>query len=546
MPKNQSRKRVRDDATVAGWGEHPDSAFVALGLSREQVVAAQRDLVGTIVMPWDTAYDDTRMLSNVVFDPTPVMIVRCATEADVTVALRLAAGSNLPFTVRSGGHCTAGFSGGFGVMIDVKALDSITIDTASMRAVVGTGCDMATLNQALELHGVHVPGGECDDVCVGGFVQGGGLGFTSTSFGMSCDNVVEARVMLADGSIIVANAGQNADLLWALCGGTGGNFGVLLTVTFRLRPLGQVGGFSVAWRIDSPAGVDQAVAVMQMLQQQWFGANDPFDGALNLQVLMLWQTIVDPTQPPLPAAVCTFMVRGLWTGDPARLDSVIAPLQKMDGAVLQFTLVDSYVKVLDALLGNPQDQPVLPDGWGMPNEEKQSRYVAQDLTADQWSSIVTYFSTKSPDQYSYAYLEVYGGAINALPIETNAFVHRTSLYDAVLDVFWYRPIDRPAAEAFLAGWVALLDAVGNGEVYQNYPSLKIEDYPLAYWGSALAGLVGVKQKYDPTGRFAFAQQVPRSLPPDAPTDVPPLIAAALATDIDRRGGTPAPPGVRGG
>src|SRR5256885_9847640 len=247
MPVNFSRKRMRDRELLARWQNYPDSVFDKLGISRQAVETAQAGLQGHIVMPGDSSYDADRVLTNPVFDSYPSMIVYCKVESDVQIALNLARSSRAPFTVRSGGHCTAGFSAGAGVLIDVKALDSIAVDTVNQIATVGCGCSFGHLYPTLQAQGLHVPGGECPDVCVGGFVQGGGYGFTSVTFGMNCDNVIDMRVMLADGRIVVASASSNYDLWWAMRGGTGGNFGILLSVRYQLRPLGNVFGWALAW-----------------------------------------------------------------------------------------------------------------------------------------------------------------------------------------------------------------------------------------------------------------------------------------------------------
>ncbi|MFO1141230.1 MAG: FAD-binding protein [Amaricoccus sp.] len=536
MPKNYSRKDSRDAALIAGWRARPEREFTDLGLRREALEAAQLAMIGRIILPGDADYDQERLLSNPAFNPFPALIVMCEVEGDVAIGLAIGERAPMSFTVRSGGHCTAGFSSGYGVLIDVSGLDSIHIDVASMQAVVGAGCNFGALNKALDSYGVHLPAGECDDVCVGGFVQGGGLGFTSTTFGMNCDNVIELRVMLADGSIVIANEGANRDLWWAMRGGTGGNFGILLSVTYRIRPLGDVTGLAVAWRLDTPNGAAQATDVLLLLQQSYMRGS-AYAPSLNLQALWVYQSIVDPSLPPLPQPVPVLLVRGLWVGDPAGGTAAFQPLLAMPGAVPQFTLTDRYPVVLDALLGKPQDQPIIPDGMGMPNEDKASRYVSRDLTPSEWRSLVDLYLSAAPTMLPYMYLELYGGAIASYPIADSAFIHRDAVFNAVLDVFWYPPKDRAAAEAFLNSWIRLLETFWNGEVYQNYASINVPDFADNYWASALAGLVYVKKKYDGTRLFTFAQAIPA----DAPSaELPAWLTQALAQPIDRRGGA-APP-----
>jgi hypothetical protein len=534
MPKIQSRLRDRNVRLHAQWDAHPDSAFAAFGQTRAALKAAQTQLIGHIVTPMDQGWNDGRLLSNPVFSPQPSMIVYCAAETDVAIALGLAAGGQAPFTVRSGGHCTAGFSGGNGVLIDVSGLNDVSVDQTAMTAVVGTGCAFGKLNKILTKLKLHTPAGECDDVCVGGFVQGGGLGFSSATFGMNCDNVIEFRVMLFDGSIVMASADKNYDLFWALRGGTGGNFGVLLSVKYKLYPLQRVMGFSVAWDVSTSTGLQQAVDVMMMMQNDYFGAAET-EFNLTLQVLVVWQTQLVPNGPYLPKLTPIFMVRGMYVGD---IDfagyEAMGNFVRMPGAVVQFAQEGDYLTVLNSLLSTPQEQPIIDGSLGAPNEDKASRYVAKNLTAAEWSSLLGYFVSKANNTMAYMYLEVYGGQIAAVPVADSAFVHRTALYNAVLDVFWFSPSERHAAETFLEGWTAGWETVWNNESYQNYASVRLPDYATNYWGTALPGLSLVKAKYDPANVFTFAQQVPTGV--GAGATLPPMLQAWLSLPIDYSSG----------
>lgn len=512
MPKHQSFYRTRNEALYQKWHDTPDSLFANLGFSRATLQEAQQRLVGHIVLPGDASYDADRMLINPVFNPTPCMIVFCECESDVRIALRLAARGNAPFTIRSGGHCSAGFSGGFGVLIDVSGLKDIAISADGSRVTVGTGCPFKRFNAWLEDRGLHVPAGECDDVCVGGFVQGGGLGFTSGSFGMNCDNVISMRVMLWDGSIVVAQEGNNMDLWWAMRGGTGGNFGVLLSVEYRTFPLAVCTGWALAWSMETPQDRARCVAAMMALQNQYI-IGSPFGAKLTLQVLMVYQSIINPSLPPLPKKVPVFMIRGLWVGAEADARRAMAPLQSLDGCITQFCITDKYTTVLHALLSQPQDQPITDPRLGPPCEDKSSRYISEPLSSAAYGEIFDYFVLQSPNDLSYAYFEVYGGKITAPPLPKNAFIHRDALFNSVLDVYWYLPRDRADSEKFLHGWNQTMEKYWSNHAYQNYASIALPDYAFNYWGPAVPLLSLIKAKYDPEGRFSFAQQIP-SLSPD--------------------------------
>lgn len=503
MPHNFSRKRLRDSVLLTHWDGQDDGYFSQFGLTREQVTQAQLGLLGYIVMPDDAAYNTDRMLFNPVFNPHPAMIIYCAVESDVAIALQLSKSSKFPLAVRSGGHCTAGFSAGSGVLIDVSALSDVCVHPESLTVTAGCGTKFGKLNACLEPYGLHVPGGECDDVCVGGYVQGGGYGFTSVTYGMNCDNVLSMRVMLANGGIVTATPTVNSDLWWAMRGGTGGNFGVLLKVTYQLRPRGQVFGWAIIWPLQTEQDFQNATGALLTLQNNYM--RTAASANLNIQVSLCNQPGVvaglplSPMQPYL-------MLRGLYVGDQASGQASIDMLCQLPGAVVQWTRMDSFQTLNQDLLNVPYSMPCFPKDSPMPNEDKASRYVARDWSSTEWRGLLNLF-VQSPNPYSYFYMEFYGGAINAYPYDNSAFVHRNVVFNAVLDVFWFNEAQRVPAQAFLVDWINFMEPLYNGHVYQNYPRLNEPNYANKYWGDAQAGLYAVKCKYDPGAMFNFSQAV---------------------------------------
>jgi hypothetical protein len=531
MPSSFTKRHARNAALFSHWGQCDDGHFQRFNLTREQVKTAQAKLLGHIVMPGDPEYDTDRKLFNPVFDAYPSMIVYCLAESDVAIALQMAQQSTLPFTVRSGGHCTAGFSAGSGVLIDVSSLTDVTINSTDLIATVACGCPFSKFAATMQLQGMHVPIGECEDVCVGGFVQGGGYGFTSVTFGMNCDNVIDMRVMLANGSIVTASETSNYDLWWAMRGGTGGTFGVLLSVRYRLRALGDVFGWAIIWPLQTEQDMVNATGALMELQANYMLKNS--SPQMNVQVSLCYQP-GETAGLPLDQMQPYLMVRGLYVGSSSEGQAAIAPLCQLPGAVTQWTLQSNFDDLNNQLLNTPYSLPCFPEGTKMPFEDKTSRYVARDLLATEWRALLDYYKT-TPSPYSYAYLEFYGGAINAYPVANSAFIHRAAAFDLVLDVFWFNDVDKVTSEAFLDGWMALVEPMSNGHVYQNYPRLNESNYAWRYWGLAQVGLYAVKLKYDPTNAFRFAQCVKPELPAEhAGADVSvlsPKLQAALQQPI---------------
>ena len=536
MPANYSSKRISDGARFARWDAMPDSVFAAHGTTRAAVKAVQAQMQGHIVFKGEAGYDSARQIFNPLFNAYPGAIAYCVTETDVAHALALGQVTTGGFCLRSGGHSTAGYSTGSGLVIDVSALDQVVVDSTNLVASVGCGCNFGKLYQTLEPYGLHVPAGECPDVCVGGFVQGGGYGFTSVSYGLNCDNALRFRVMLADGSIVQADAGTNADLFWALRGGTGGNFGIVLSVDYQLRKLGQVAGFALLWPLSTPADVAQATTAMMALQANFMVGAPNLFADMNMQVSLCFQNHIDPSQPPPPPGTPLLpylMVRGMWLGQASALPSILRPLTMLPGCVVQWIASDTFRSMNDKLLNYPQGMPDLDQ---MPFEDKSSRYIDRALTAAEWSSLLALFSG-APNNMAYGYGEFYGGAINQVGTLDTAFVHRGAVMNMVMDVYWLLNGDRAACETFLANWTSALEPLSNGESYQNYPSPDEVQYIDRYWGPAYPFLQLVKAKYDPGNAFAFPQQVyadpglGQKPPPDP--RLPAAVTAAVAQPVTR-------------
>lgn len=534
MSIRRPKKHSRDRALVAGWRTHPDSLFEQIGISRRAAEAAQMGMQGHLVFPGDKTYDHDRKLFNPLFDERPSVIALCETEEDARIALNLAWGGaeQLPFTIRSGGHSTAGFSASSGILIDVSRLKNLTIVPATMTVYAGPGVNFGTLVPALDRLGMHLPVGECDDVCIGGFMQGGGYGFTSGAFGMHCDHVDQVRVLLADGTFVDADETQNRDLWWAVRGGTGGNFGIVTGVKYRARSLGKIYGWGIRWPLALEPDREQAVAAMMVLQQ---GFMRTAPAGLTTQVSVCFQS----TPPGGPETVPYLMIRGTYIGSAEDGRAIIQPLVNTAGAVVQIDMFDTFPKINDVLLNQPQAIPEIPiEKRGMPNEDKEARYVARDLTEAEWLAIFDHFIT-TPNTFSYLYFEIYGGAINAYPVEDSAFIHRDVAFDACLDVFWYPQDDRQAAEAYLQRWREVMEPMWNGRIYQNYPNRFAPNYQNKYWGDAFPALLAVKRKYDPQNFFRFPQMITPDIEAGAAPQEqeiwPPAIARALQEPIVRLG-----------
>lgn len=470
-----------------------------MSVTRENAASLIRAISGDVVLPADPGYEKARRLPDPAFQRFPALVVYCGGPEDIRTSLAFAKQHDLQVTCRSSGHNTAGFSvGNDAMVIDTSRIRYVRIseDAGDPIARVGAGSDWGSVGKELDRHGLHVPGGGCEDVCVAGYMQGGGYSYTSRMYGMNCDNAIEAKVMLADGRIAVANQWQNVPLFWAIRGGTGNNFGVLLEVTYRLHRPGPLWGFSIRWPIEN---APQAIVAIQnnfmktnrsrLIGFETHGA--PLDGR---QVLLM---------------------RGMFRGSQSEAVEALYPVLTTPGATLEYGLTGSYYAI------NRRHE----QGVGVPpgaKELKQSGYLRTPLTLAEWQGVIDMFQ-RTPNPYSIFNLEAYGAAINDVAAGSNAFIHRDAYCNFFLDVFWIEDADKAPAVRFLDDFMAMMQPHferpdGRPQSNQNYPRETQSDYLELYFDGFIRDLVTVKRLCDPTNLFRYEQSIPLDYSGDARVD----------------------------
>lgn len=476
------RRQAKTDRIAREWARIGESAFTALGVTREQLARFEHELVGRIVLPGMPDYDACRDATGLCpFVSSPRIIVYCAVPNDVRLCLAWSHVHGWWVTCRSGGHSTAGYCVNDGVVIDVSEMNYVSVDPRLKQARVGAGTTFHELNSVLDTYRLHVPGGTCPDVGVAGYMQGGGYGLTSLMFGMNCDSVIEVTVMLADGRIVLANSDTNADLFWAIRGGTGNNFGVLLEAVYSLVELDDLWGFCLQWPLeDAPAA---------LLELQNSYTRDAMPAGLGYEPAFV---VADGTP--------VFAIPGMFAGDRSAGLDALRSLLRTGRPAIRIDKRGSYADLNESLL---EALTEIPAGT---REVKQGGYVGSPLQLADWERVVRYFAT-SPTPYNMAVIEPYGGAISRHPASANAFVHRQPYMDFFVDSFYGNPGDLNKAQEWLNGFMELMQPFFNGHMYQNYPIRDFADFRWAYWGDAFNSLLFVKQKYDPENFFHFEQSI---------------------------------------
>jgi hypothetical protein len=206
-------------------------------------------LEGGLDLPGTGDYDQTRLLFSPRFDRIlPPAIVRCAGPADVVEAVRFAVRLGLPIVPRGGGHSYVGASTtGIGLVLDLRPMKSVGYDAATRTATIGGGAPLIDVYTGLGANGVSVPAGTCGSVGISGLTCGGGIGSAASAYGLTCDNVVAADVVTADGNYRTVDAEREPELFWGLRGGGGGRFGVVTSWRMRTHPAGTTGAYLLTY-----------------------------------------------------------------------------------------------------------------------------------------------------------------------------------------------------------------------------------------------------------------------------------------------------------
>lgn len=491
----QHRANLRRSATFATSTPPSSNKFTP-----QDAVELQAAMVGSVILASTDRYDDLRMGFLRTYESLPQLICYCEVPRDVQLSLAFAQRHGLIPVCRSGGHSTAGFSVNDEMVIDLSRISYVVVDEASRTARIGAGTNFEKVQAALSPFGLHVPGGGCPSVAVAGYMQGGGYSFTSQMFGMNCDSVIECVVASAAGEIVTADQNRHPDLFWALRGGTGNNFGVLLEITYRLHEVGELRGFGLSWSLGTDLDRTQAAEALSVWQSHYAGASAGTDMGIELFVV---DVVRDPAAPPQPE----LLLRGMDRRDEAACKAALAPLTDRcpDGGHHDIWCAGTYEQLNEYLLSSPTELPDVP-----PNIRAlvESRIVADPLDTEDWQHLLDFFHAAEPGAIMIV-IESYGGAINVPAPDETAFVHRRALMNVFIWSFWMYDDEREQAERYISDFRAVLDPLSNGHANQNYPNraTPLDLYPQLYWGENYPTLQAVKAKYDPGILFQFPHMV---------------------------------------
>ncbi|HEU0191000.1 MAG TPA: FAD-binding oxidoreductase [Mycobacterium sp.] len=437
---------------------------------------------GEVIGPDHDGYESARMVFNGLIDKRPRVVLRCRTRDDIVAAVRHAVETGAEIAVRGGGHSVAGHSAtDGGVVIDLSAMRDIRVDPQQRVAFVAPGATWADVDRATTAHGLACPGGVVSSTGVGGFALGGGIGWLSRCYGMTCDNLIGAELVLATGEVLSVSESENADVLWGLRGG-GGNFGVVAQFVLRLHPVDRV-----------VAGVrsyddTEARPVLEHFRSQMGDADDHLasildfstDATSNRSLVNILGCSTRPDQTGEECVRALFDVRGAST----------APV-----FAVQHTL--EYPTWQQAI-----DQTA-PFGW---LNYWKSIFLTE--LSDEAIRRIALLGRARPSPETRLHLIRLGGFASRIAPEATAVPNRQHPYIIHLMTTWTDPADSERCKAWAGQAYEILRPLGPTGAYLNFVGDEGQDRIRASFGDeAYRRLTGLKARLDPGNHFALNHNI---------------------------------------
>ncbi|HEY1623885.1 MAG TPA: FAD-binding oxidoreductase [Streptosporangiaceae bacterium] len=437
-----------------------------------QLAEFRASLDGESFSPDSPGYEATRRPANAAFrDARPRLVVACRSVSDVVAAVRYAAAAGDRIAPRGGGHCFAGRSSTDGIVVDMAGLDGVRVAGARI-ATIRAGACLGQVYEALAAGGRTLPAGCGSTVGITGLTLGGGIGLLGRTYGLTCDHLVGAQIVLADGSVVVCDYGHEPDLFWALRGAGGGQFGVVTSLRFQTVPE------PVATRIEA----------------RWTGSALP-------ELVTAWQA---------------------WAPDAPDELTVSLTLVSSPGEPVQATLFGASTldqglarELLREFAGRADVPPAFELCAGVPFHELKQTFAGLDppgqvlrirseffshaMSERTVASLLDAFGTSRPASRRQLTFTAMGGAYNRVAEDATAFAHRG-------ERFLLEHMAGPADPWPDRSW-AIAHADGSGRVYPNFPDPALDDPAAAYHAGNYPRLSAVKHAYDPGRFFDFPQAI---------------------------------------
>ncbi len=445
-------------------------------LTTTAISRLQATLSGDVIEPKDARYDEARAVFNGMIDKRPALIARCATSDDVIAAVNLAREAGVEVAVRGGGHGVTGAAiCDDGIVIDLTTMNSVRVDQSAQTALAGGGTIWGQFDRETQAVGLATTGGIVPSTGVAGLTLGGGIGFLNRKYGLSCDNLISAEMVAADGRLLKASREENDDLFWGLRGG-GGNFGVVTALEYRIHPVGPVLGGERIYPLE------QAKEVLRFYRDWSLEAPDEVRADVAL--------LSGPEGPALDVMVC-------YCGPIDEGERVLQPLRSF-GSPLVDTIAAVPYETIQNLLTHIF-QPGRLHYW-------KASFI-ETFSDEAIEALVEFFASDVPGFFAAIAIEHLGGAISRVGRRDTAFWHRDAQHSLLVLRMWEDQAESEKNIDWARRCYAAVEPFLRAGTYVNYLGSEGDARIMAAYGDNYERLQAIKSKYDPANVFRSNQNV---------------------------------------
>ncbi len=452
-------------------------------INPDKIATFRKQLKGGLVQPSDDNYDEIRRVYNAMIDKRPGLFAMCENSADVVEAVNFGRTNNVLVAIRGGGHNGGGLGlCDDGLVIDLSGIKFVNVDTANSTVKVGGGNIWNEVDAATHEFGLAIPSGMVSSTGVGGLTLGGGVGYLSRKYGLTIDNLLEAEMVLADGTFVTVNANSYPNLFWAIRGG-GGNFGVVTSFTFQAHPLKKVMAGPTFWPIER---VEEIMA--------WY---DGFiqNGPEELSGFIA--TMVVP-ESPFPAELhnkkfCAIV--WCYTGDAETFDALFK-------TVLNLKPVFAHVVEMPYPALQSMFDGFFPKGMQWYWRADFFNALTPEITAQHLK-----FGSKIPTPLSQMHLYHISGAASRVGAEETPWAYRNAKYAGVYVGVSPNAEDADKITEWTKAYQEALHPYSAGGAYSNFMMDEGQDRIKASYKHNYERLVQIKNRYDPNNLFRVNQNI---------------------------------------
>lgn len=440
-------------------------------------------LTGKIVTKDNCEYEESRLAWNRAIEKYPLVIIYCYNEQDIMNAILWAKKNSIEIRVRSGAHSYEGYSTGNDIaVIDISKMNEIYIDEDNGIVKIGGGVRNREIYEALGRKNYAFPGGGCPTVGVAGLILGGGWGYSSRFLGLACDSLIEVEVINYKGEKLIVNDVENSDLFWACKGSGGCNFGIITSMTIKLKEKIEMG--TLIYMNYPNISAEDNIKVIEVLQNLYKN----LDRRINLKTA-IYNSVEKGRGVKLT---------GLFYGNSIDAREILSPLENITNSM------EIKIEDMSILECNRYIQDSHPD-----HEKYKStgRFVYKDYNYTELKRLIEIIDNPA-EGADYTAITFYGagGAISDIGKLDTAYYYRDAKFIMGIQSVWEEDKYAYINKEWVKENFKTIELITEGS-FVNFPLHELNNYEDEYYGENIKRLKEIKKNYDPYNIFNYPQVI---------------------------------------